>query len=65
MPWPNFARMSDEDLKPIYACLQTLTLVKNLVTKRRAGRVGSAYFEVTFRPPRRILLAFNAEVSGA
>ena len=31
MPWPNFAQMTDEDLKSIYAYLQTLKPVKNFV----------------------------------
>ena len=31
MPWPNYGRMSDEDLKSIYAYLQTLKPVKNFV----------------------------------
>ena len=31
MPWPNYARMTDEDLKSIYAFLQTLKPVKNFV----------------------------------
>ena len=31
MPWPNIAKMSDEDLKSIYAYLKTLKPVKNFV----------------------------------
>ena len=31
MPWPNFARMSDNDLKDIWAYLQTLRPVTNNV----------------------------------
>ena len=31
MPWPNFARMTDEDLRAVYAYLQTLKPVKNFV----------------------------------
>ncbi len=31
MPWPNYAKMTDEDLKSIYAYLQTLKPVKNFV----------------------------------
>lgn len=31
MPWPNYAILSDEDLKAIFAYLKTLKPVKNLV----------------------------------
>jgi mono/diheme cytochrome c family protein len=31
MPWPAFAKMTDEDLKSIYAYLKTLTPVRNFV----------------------------------
>lgn len=31
MPWPNYAKMTDEDLKSMYAYLQTLKPVKNFV----------------------------------
>jgi len=36
MPWPNYARMTDEDLKSIYAYLQTLKPVKNFVRSAAA-----------------------------
>lgn len=31
MPWPNYARMTDEDLKAVYAYLRTVPPVHNLV----------------------------------
>ncbi|MGH9462791.1 MAG: c-type cytochrome [Vicinamibacteria bacterium] len=31
MPWPAYKNMTDEDLKAIYAYLQTLTPVNNFV----------------------------------
>jgi mono/diheme cytochrome c family protein len=31
MPWPNYAKMTDEDLKSIYAYLRTLKPVRNFV----------------------------------
>jgi hypothetical protein len=31
MPWPDFAKMTDEDLKSVWAYLQTLKPVKNFV----------------------------------
>jgi hypothetical protein len=31
MPWPTYKNMTDDDLKAIYAYLQTLTPVKNFV----------------------------------
>ncbi len=31
MPWPNLAKMSDEDLKAVFAYLQSLPAVKNAV----------------------------------
>jgi hypothetical protein len=40
MPWPNLAQMSDEDLKSVYAYLQTLKPVKNFV--RSAAPMQSA-----------------------
>ncbi|MEX2603273.1 MAG: c-type cytochrome [Gracilimonas sp.] len=33
MPWGNYAQMSEEELKAIYAYLKTVTPVKNLVTR--------------------------------
>jgi hypothetical protein len=31
MPWPNFAKATDEDLKAIWAYLQSLPVVSNRV----------------------------------
>ncbi|HNL40505.1 MAG TPA: hypothetical protein PKH43_15245, partial [Saprospiraceae bacterium] len=31
MPWPNYARMSDDELKAIFAFLKSLPPVKNVV----------------------------------
>ena len=36
MPWPNYARMTDEDLKSLWAYLQTIKPVNNFV--RQAAR---------------------------
>jgi cytochrome c553 len=37
MPWPNYAKMTDEDLKSIFAYLQTLRPVKNFVRQAPAA----------------------------
>lgn len=42
MPWPNYGRMSDEDLKSIYAYLQTLKPVKNFVRSAAPARVAAS-----------------------
>ena len=31
MPWPNYAKMTDEDLKSLWAYLQSIKPVKNFV----------------------------------